>query len=88
MYPLLILESIISFSYKGASPALIGACAERGESVLPDAERTLPYPHLRLEAGQCAPAQNAIPSGGQHGRKLQDCPVFYLREGVQQPLGH
>lgn len=29
-YPLLILESIISFSYKGASPALMGACAARG----------------------------------------------------------
>ena len=29
-YPLLMLESIISFSYKGASPALMGACAKRG----------------------------------------------------------
>ena len=25
-YPLQVLESIISFSYKGASPALMGAC--------------------------------------------------------------
>ncbi len=29
-YPLLVLESIISFSYKGASPALMGACARKG----------------------------------------------------------
>lgn len=29
-FPLLILEGIISFSYKGASPALMGACGERG----------------------------------------------------------
>ena len=29
-YPLLVLESIISFSYKGASPALMGACASNG----------------------------------------------------------
>lgn len=29
-YPLLVLESIISFSYKGASPALMGACAHNG----------------------------------------------------------
>ena len=29
-YPLLVLESIISFSYKGASPALLGACARNG----------------------------------------------------------
>lgn len=28
-YPLLMLESIISFSYKGASPALMGECAKR-----------------------------------------------------------
>ena len=29
-YPLHILENIISFTYAGASPALMGACAERG----------------------------------------------------------
>ena len=29
-YPLLVLESIISFSYKGASPALMGACTRQG----------------------------------------------------------
>ena len=29
-FPLSILESILCFSYKGASPALMGACAKRG----------------------------------------------------------
>lgn len=29
-FPLHTLESIVSFSYKGASPALMGACASRG----------------------------------------------------------
>ena len=29
-FPLMILEGIVSFSYKGASPALMGACAKRG----------------------------------------------------------
>lgn len=29
-FPLLILENIVCFNYLGASPALIGACAERG----------------------------------------------------------
>ena len=29
-FPLSILEGIVCFSYKGASPALMGACAERG----------------------------------------------------------
>ena len=28
-YPLQILENIVSFSYRGASPALMGACAQR-----------------------------------------------------------
>lgn len=29
-FPLSILENIVTFSYRGASPALMGACAERG----------------------------------------------------------
>ncbi len=29
-YPLHTLQAIVSFSYSGASPALMGACAERG----------------------------------------------------------
>ncbi|MGM9557888.1 MAG: CRISPR-associated endonuclease Cas1, partial [Oscillospiraceae bacterium] len=29
-YPLHTLQTIVSFSYSGASPALMGACAERG----------------------------------------------------------
>lgn len=32
-YPLVMLEGIISFSYKGASPALMGECAKRGISL-------------------------------------------------------
>lgn len=32
-YPLIMLESIVSFSYKGASPALMGECAKRGVSI-------------------------------------------------------
>lgn len=32
-YPLLILEGIVSFSYKGTSPALMGECAKRGISL-------------------------------------------------------
>ena len=29
-YPLHTLQNIVSFSYSGASPALMGACAEKG----------------------------------------------------------
>ena len=32
-FPLVMLEGIVSFSYKGASPALMGACARRGVSL-------------------------------------------------------
>ena len=32
-YPLHTLQSIVSFSYAGASPALMGACAERDVSL-------------------------------------------------------
>lgn len=32
-YPLLMLEGIVSFSYKGASPALMGECVKRGISL-------------------------------------------------------
>ena len=49
-YPLQILENIVSFSYKGASPALMGACAQRN----------IPRAGLRPIAGKCAPSQNAI----------------------------
>ena len=40
-YPLQVLENIVSFSYKGASPALMGACVERDRRAeLFNAERT------------------------------------------------
>lgn len=32
-YPLLMLEGIVSFSYKGVSPALMGECTQRGISL-------------------------------------------------------
>lgn len=32
-FPLVMLEGIVSFSYRGVSPALMGACAERGVSL-------------------------------------------------------
>lgn len=63
-YPLQILENVVSFSYKGASPALMGACAARYSFMLFDAERTFPRAGLRPIAGKCAPSQNAIPRFG------------------------
>ena len=42
-YPLVMLEGIVSFSYKGASPALMGACAERNILLSFFTRRCLPY---------------------------------------------
>lgn len=64
-YPLQILENVVSFSYKGASPALMGACAQRNIHLcFFDAERTFSRAGLRPIAGKCAPSQNAIPRFG------------------------
>ena len=47
-YPLVMLEGIVSFSYKGASPALMGACAER------NIQLTFLTPHGRFLARSCS----------------------------------
>lgn len=39
--PLHNLEGIVSFGYKGTSPALMGACAEKHLSVLHDSSRKI-----------------------------------------------
>ena len=45
-YPLHTLQAIVSFSSAGASPALMGKCAEAGIA------RTFPCPYLRREQRQ------------------------------------
>ena len=55
-YPLHTLQAIVSFSYAGASPALMGKCAEPG-SVWPSAPRTdvsLPASAARAAATCCS----------------------------------
>lgn len=46
-FPLIMLEGIVTFSYKGASPALMGACAERGIGL------SFMTPHGRFLARVC-----------------------------------
>ena len=53
-YPLLVLESIISFSYKGASPALMGACARQGIQL------TFLTPRGRFLARVCGQGQGNV----------------------------
>ena len=53
-YPLLVLESIISFSYKGASPALMGACARQ------EIQLTFLTPRGRFLARVCGQEQGNV----------------------------
>ena len=47
-YPLHTLQSIVTFSYAGASPALMGKCAQRGDRTgVLLAEREVPCPRVR-----------------------------------------
>ncbi len=87
-YPLLMLEGILTFSYKGASPALMGACAERGIGL------TFLTPRGRFlarvcgsEARQCSAAPRAVSARRQPIRQLPDCTEFHLRQGIQSALG-
>ena len=73
-YPLHTLQGIVSFSYAGASPALMGACAKRGVGF------ALCTPNGRFLArvsgeisGECAAAAHSIQNGGRYARKLQNC---------------
>ncbi|MCH3971411.1 MAG: type I-C CRISPR-associated endonuclease Cas1c [Oscillospiraceae bacterium] len=53
-FPLLGLESVFSFSYKGASPALLGACTKRGIGF------TFLTPNGRFLARACGAAQGNV----------------------------
>lgn len=53
-YPLHTLQSIVSFSYAGASPALMGACAARGVGL------AFCSPRGRFLARVCGPSQGNV----------------------------
>lgn len=53
-YPLQVLESILTFSYKGASPALMGACVQHGVHL------TFLTPNGRMLAWTAGPSQGNI----------------------------
>lgn len=71
-YPLHALSGILSFSYAGASPALMGACAARA----------VPCPCVGRELGERAPAADAVPNGGRPGSGLYDRAQHDLRQSV------
>ena len=57
-YPLHILSGIVSFSYAGASPALMGACVQRDVSL---AFCTVSRPGIRGILWECAAAADTVP---------------------------
>ena len=62
--PLLTLENILYFGYKGASPFLMGECAKRGIGMCflsPHATRQILSQSLRRESRQCVAEKEAIP---------------------------
>ena len=65
-YPLLVLESIISFSYKGASPALMGACARQGIQL------TFLTPRGRFLARVCGQEQGNVLLRKEQYRRSDD----------------
>ena len=58
--PLIGLEEIVSFSYKGASPDLIGKCAELGIGVAFFSPRGKFLARARKNAGKCTAQKRAI----------------------------
>ena len=71
-YPLHTLQSIVSFSYSGASPALMGACAKREVS----------GPDRREYLGKRPAPACPVPHGGRALRQLPHCPQYDLRQGL------
>lgn len=61
-FPLHTLENILCFSYKGASPALMGKCARDGVHLAFLSPRgRFPRPRLWRKSGKCSAAQNPVP---------------------------
>ncbi|MFQ9916453.1 MAG: hypothetical protein ACLRWQ_08715 [Flavonifractor plautii] len=89
-YPLHTLSGIVSFSYSGASPALMGACAERGYlSGLLHAARAGSWPGSPgvAQATSCC----AGPSTGRRTSPAPCCRIarsMILGKVLQRPLEH
>ena len=62
-FPLHTLSGIIAFTYAGASPALMGACAKRDIALSFCTPRGRFLAMRRRDDRQCAPSAHAIPRG-------------------------
>ena len=82
-YPLHTLQSIVSFSYSGASPALMGECAKRGDRArVLLAAREISRPRRGTGTGKRPAAADAVPCGGRSGTKLPHRQNDDLRQGL------
>lgn len=75
-YPLHTLQTIVSFSYSGASPALMGACAERGIGL------AFCTPRGRFLARTCGESSGMCFSGGSSTALLTMCSAAVKLPGV------
>lgn len=82
-YPLHTLSGIVSFSYPGASPALMG-CLRRARylSGLLHAARAVSGPDRREYLGKRPAPACPVPHGGRALRQLPHCPQYDLRQGL------
>ena len=81
-YPLHTLSGIISFSYPGASPALMGACAERGISLAFCTPRGRFLARIAGSTSGNVLLRRPVPHGGRTLRQLPHCPQYDLRQGL------
>ena len=64
-YPLHTLQSIVTFSYAGGVTCPDGKmCAAGDRTGVLLAEREVPCPRVRADAGKCPAAADAVPRGG------------------------
>lgn len=85
-YPLHTLQSILSFSYSGASPALMGACAERDVSLAFCTPRGRFLARHGADTGKRAAAKKTVPRSGRSVAKLPSGAYDDLWESVQRTL--
>lgn len=85
--PLHTLEAILCFSYAGASPALMGACADRGVGLSFFTPRGRFLARVRRSEGQRAAEEEAVCAVGGRGGLVRRRALVHHGQGVQRPLG-
>lgn len=86
--PLHNLEAIVSFGYRGMSPALMGGCAERDISLcVLSPQGKIFGTRDRTCAGKCTTAQETVPGIHESGRKSDHSQKLYPWKSIQCQMG-